>query len=120
MNYDIDYFVNKYVKARWQDRFKFEFQKKPHKLMQRCIVDWENIFKKSVLHDNDSKIANDNEIIKIIDWGDIIEELEWKTFKNEYPKSHSGFIAISKSGNFGFLETHESHPKYSKHYYIYE
>lgn len=119
MSYDIDNFSKLFVEKRWRDRFIHEFNKKPHDLMHRCIREWVNIFKKNVLGTTIPKDVN-NEIIKIINWGNIIEEIEWNKFIDEYPKSHAGFIAISQSGNLGFLETHEAHPKESKHYYLYK
>ena len=119
MSYNIDKFIASFVQKRWQSRFKHEFVKKPHKLMHRCILNWEDIFLKNKLHIHKPKNF-DSEIIKILDWGDTITEMEWDKFLLDYPKAYAGFIAIAKSGKLGFLETHESHPKDSKRYYIYE
>ena len=89
------------------------------KLVNEDALDIEdgNIFHKNKLHIHKPK-RFDSEIIKILDWGDTITEMEWDKFLFEYPKAHAGFIAIAKSGKLGFLETHEGHPKDSKHYYI--
>ncbi len=87
--------------------------------MHRCIINWQQVFSESVLQDHKPNGFNE-EIVNVIDWGDVIEEWRWVEFLDSYPKTNFGFIAIARSGNFGFLETHESHPKDSKHYYIFK
>gem|GEM_PF-6243411 len=86
--------------------------------MQRCIGNWQQIFFKEALHQT-RPLGFDEEIVRVIDWGDVLEEMNWADFLRDYPKDHAGFIAVGRSGNLGFLETHEDHPKLSKHYYIY-
>lgn len=118
MHYNIDNFAKLFVKERWRVRFIHEFNKKPHELMHRCITNWGDIFIKDALHATMPQgVIHD--LVRVIDWGDIIKEMEWHKFVTEYPKVHAGFIAVSKTGNFGFLETHPARPQDSKHYYLY-
>ncbi len=119
MDLNCKLFAEKFVVKRWQERFCFELKKKPGKLHDRVCKNYEHIFEKEALHDSPKNGTLESGLIYIIDWGNTFTEMTWGNFLRDYTRSGAGFLALSFDGTFGFLETHCSHPKYSKEWYIY-